>query len=64
MNTNFSYAYGYGKLECATSFLAFNMFKANLITYEQYYDIKKFIDDTIKRVEEESKAYSAQCKLN
>jgi len=60
MNTNFSYAYGYGKLECATSFLAFNMLKANLITIEQYNDIKKFIDDTVKRVEDEVTIYSTQ----
>ena len=60
MNTNFSYAYGYGKLECATSFLAFNMLKANLITMEQYNDIQKFIDDTVKRVEAEVTTYSAK----
>jgi len=60
MNKNFSYAYGYGKLECVTSFLAFNMLKANLITVEQYNDIKKFIDDTVKRVEDEVTIYSAQ----
>ena len=60
MNTNFSYAYGYGKLECATSFLAFNMLKANLITMEQYNDVQKFIDDTVKRVEAEVTTYSEQ----
>ena len=60
MNTNFSYAYGYGKLECATSFLAYNMLKANLITVEQYEDIKKFIDDTVKRVVADVTTYSEQ----
>jgi hypothetical protein len=60
MNKNFSYAYGYGKLECATSFLAYNMLKANLITVEQYEDIKKFIDDTVKRVVADVTTYSEQ----
>jgi hypothetical protein len=58
----FSYAYGYGKLEVNTRFLALDLLKEGLITDSQYKKVEKYIDDRVAKIKQETQEYSEATK--